>query len=109
MATTNDAPKTIPEVATELWELTTSYAKQETLAPLKGLARYLGYGLAGSLMLGIGVVVLLLSGLRFLQTETGTVFSGNLSWIPYLIMVLVALVLLALATWRITKRKGPGL
>ncbi|MSO86718.1 MAG: hypothetical protein EXQ71_04255 [Acidimicrobiia bacterium] len=109
MARTNDASKTIPEVATELWELTTSYAKQETLDPLKGLWRYLSYGLAGSLLLGIGAVVLLLSGLRALQTETGTTFTGNLSWVPYLIIVLVALMLLALATWRITKRKGPGL
>lgn len=101
-------PKSIPQVATELWELTTTYAKQETIDPLKGLGRFLAYGVGGAIALGIGVVVLLLSGLRALQTETGTTFTGNLSWAPYLIAVAVGLVLIALALLRVTKRKGPG-
>ena len=109
MASTDDTPKSIPQVATELWELSTAYAKQETLDPLKGLGRFLSYGLSGALLLGIGVTLLLLSGLRALQTETGTAFTGNLSWIPYLIIMVVGLGVLGLAAWRITKRKGPGL
>ena len=39
---------------------------------------------------GLGVVLLLLALLRLLQTETGTTFAGNLSWIPYLIVTVVA-------------------
>lgn len=109
MASTDDTPKSIPQVATELWELSTAYAKQETLDPLKGLGRFLSYGLSGALLLGVGVILLLLSGLRALQTETGTTFTGNLSWIPYLIVMVVGLGLLGLAAWRITNRKGPGL
>lgn len=109
MASTDDTPKSIPQVATELWELSTAYAKQETLDPLKGLGRFLSYGLSGALLLGVGVILLLLSGLRALQTETGTTFTGNLSWIPYLIVMAVGLGLLGLAAWRITNRKGPGL
>ena len=109
MASTDDTPKSIPQVATELWELSTAYAKQETLDPLKGLGRFLSYGLSGALLLGIGVTLLLLSGLRALQTETGTAFTGNLSWIPYLIIMVVGLGVLGLAAGRITKRKGPGL
>lgn len=101
-------PKSIPQVATELWELTTTYAKQETIDPLKGLGRFLAYGVGGAIALGIGVVVLLLSGLRALQTETSTTFTGNLSWAPYLIVVAAGLVLIALALLRVTKRKGPG-
>jgi len=109
VASTDDTPKSIPQVATELWELSTAYAKQETLDPLKGLGRFLSYGLSGALLLGVGVILLLLSGLRALQTETGTTFTGNLSWIPYLIVMVVGLGLLGLAAWRITNRKGPGL
>ena len=109
MASTDDTPKSIPQVATELWELSTAYAKQETLDPLKGLGRFLSYGLSGALLLGIGVTLFLLSGLRALQTETGTTFTGSLSWIPYLIIMVAGVGVLGLAAWRITKRKGSGL
>jgi hypothetical protein len=105
---TNGDSKAIPEVASELWELATSYAKQETIDPLKGLGRFLGYGIGGAIALGVGVVLLLLALLRALQTETSTTFTGNLSWAPYLIAVAVGSVLIALALYRVTKRKGPG-
>jgi hypothetical protein len=109
VAVRHDDPKSIPQVATELWELTVAYAKQETVDPLRGLGRYLGYGLSGSLVFGFGAVLLLLSMLRALQTETGTAFTGNLSWVPYVIVVVAAALLVALVMWRVVKRKGPGL
>jgi hypothetical protein len=105
----HDAPKTIPQVATELWELSTAYAKQETIDPLKGLGRFLGWGVGGALVLAMGVLMLMLAVLRALQTETDTTFTGNLSWVPYVITVAFGLVLIGLALWRITRRKGPGL
>ncbi len=107
-STADSEPKSVAQVATELWELATSYAKQETIDPLKGLGRFLAYGVGGAIFLGIGVMLLLLAGLRALQTETSTTFTGNLSWAPYLIAVAVGLVLIALAVWRVSKRKGPG-
>ncbi|MDP1820001.1 MAG: hypothetical protein Q8K58_08950 [Acidimicrobiales bacterium] len=100
--------KTIPEIGTELWELASAYAKQETIDPLKGLGRFLGYGVFGSVLLGIGVCLLLLSGLRALQTETSTTFTGNWSWAPYLIVAVVGSALIALALLRVSRRKGPG-
>ena len=102
-------PKSIPQVATELWELTVAYAKQETVDPLKGLGRYLGYGVSGSLVFAFGSVLLLLSLLRALQTETGDAFDGNFTWVPYVIVVLTAVLLVGLVMWRVVKRKGPGL
>lgn len=98
----------IPELASSLWQLTVDYAKQETVDPLKGLGRFVGFGIGGAFALGIGVTMLLLSGLRALQTETGTAFTGNLSWIPYLIAVAVGGLLIALAVARVNHRKGPG-
>jgi hypothetical protein len=100
--------KPLPEVATDLWELTKDYAKQETIEPLKGLGAFLGYGVVGAVFLGIGTMLLLLGGLRALQTQTGTTFTGNWSWAPYLIAVAAGLVLIGLALLRITRRKGPG-
>jgi len=109
VAQDTDTPKRIPQVATELWELSTAYARQETVDPLRGLAQFLQFGVSGALMLGLGSVLLLLGLLRFLQTQTGTAFTGNLSWVPYLIVLFVAATLIGLTTWRIVKRKEPGL
>jgi hypothetical protein len=98
-------PKSIPEVATEVWNLTRDYAKQETIDPLKNVLRYVGLGLGGALVGGLGVVLLMLSGLRALQTETGTTFEGNLDWVPYLIVIVVSLLIVAWAVSRISKKK----
>jgi hypothetical protein len=79
----------LPQLITELRELVVTYVKQQTLVPLKALGRYVGFGLLGSLLFGFGVVFLALSGLRALQTETGSTFTGDWSWVPYVIMILV--------------------
>ena len=98
-------PKSVPEVANELWALTKDYARQETVDPLKGVGRYLAYGSAGALLGGVGVIVLMLAGLRALQTETGTTFEGTWSWVPYVIVLVVALLLVLWAVTRIRKQK----
>lgn len=97
--------KSVPEVATELWSLTKDYARQETVEPLKGVGRYVAYGLGGALLGGFGVAMLLLALLRALQTETGSTFTGNLSWAPYLIVLAVGALLIALAVSRIQKNR----
>jgi hypothetical protein len=107
VAASSNGAKGLPEVASDLWELTTTYAKQQTIDPLKGLGRFLAFGLAGAVSLGIGTILLALALLRALQTETGSTFTGNLSWIPYLIVVVVGAALIALAISRVGARKGP--
>jgi hypothetical protein len=82
-----DSDKSLPTLAAELWELVVSYAKQETIEPLKSLGRFLGYGVIGAFTLGVGLVLLALAGLRALQTETGDTFDGDLTWVPYLVLV----------------------
>ena len=63
MADTGEAasrPSTapLPQLVLELKELVVSYVKQETLVPLRQLGRYVGFGVAGALLLGLGVVLL---------------------------------------------------
>lgn len=96
--------KSVPQVVNELWALTKDYARQETVDPLKGIGRYLVYGLAGAVLTSIGVILLLLSLLRALQDHT--TLTGNLSWLPYLIVLAVGGLLIALAVSRISNRNG---
>ena len=84
-------PPPLPQLVTELRDLVVTYFKQQTLLPLQKLGRYIGFGILGSLLLGFGVVFLGLSGLRALQDETGDTFSGDWSWVPYLIMFVALL------------------
>ena len=97
--------KSIPETLSELKDLTVTYAKQETIDPLKGLGRFIAAGVAGSLLLGIGLVLWALAGLRALQTETDDTFDGDYTWAPYLIVLAGALIFILLAVRRIG-RKG---
>jgi len=72
--------------------LVVEYAKQETLEPLKGLGRFVVFGVAGSVLGAVGLVVAAVGLLRLLQGETGTTFAGNWSWAPYLLCAVVVLV-----------------
>ncbi len=85
--------------AVELVDQIKAYATQELVDPLRKVPRWLGYGIAGSLLLMLGSVSLSLAVLRALQTETGSWTHGNLSWLPYaitLVVLLIAMVALAL-------------
>lgn len=101
-------PRSIPEVVQELWELLKAYAQQETVDPLKGLGRYLGFGIGGAVLLSLGLVLLALSLLRVLQDETGDVFTGWRSGLPYLIVLVLAGGVAALAASRINKGLPDG-
>ena len=100
--------KSLPTQIGELWRLVLSYLRQETVEPVKNLGRFVAFGVAGSLLLGLGVGLLVLATLRFFQTETGSTFTGHLSWVPYIIMFIVSLVLAgaAMAGWNATRPSG---
>jgi hypothetical protein len=87
----------------EVIDYVKAYAKQETLGPLKGAGSWLGYGFGAAASLGLGLVLILLGLLRLVQTEWDRSASGNLSWLPYLIVLVVASALLALTLMRIKK------
>jgi hypothetical protein len=73
----------------ELKDLVVAYAKQETIEPLKGLGRYVGYGLAGALLMGTGICFLAIGLLRVLQDNRGWAVHGNWSWVPYVVDVVI--------------------
>jgi len=88
--------KSVATVVSELWTLTVDYAKQEIKDPLTGLASYVAWGVATMLLVGIGSVLLAVGALRALQTETGSTFTGNLSWAPYGIVLAGSIVVLGI-------------
>jgi len=100
--------RSLPTQIGELWRMVLAYFRQETVEPVRNLGRFVAFGVAGSLLLGMGVGLLLLATLRFFQTETGSTFTGHLSWVPYVIMLVVALVLAgaAMAGWSVSRPSG---
>jgi hypothetical protein len=78
--------KKLPEQVAELRQLVVAYFRQEAVDPLKALVRFVLMGVAGSVLLGVGVVFLTVGGLRALQEETGDSLTGNWSWAPYAIV-----------------------
>lgn len=94
-----------PSQLGETIDLLKRYVLQETVGPLKGVGRAIGYGVGGALLLGVGLVILGVALLRVLQGETGRTFAGHWSWAPYLIVV-VALVLAGAVTFARLTRSG---
>ena len=103
MADTND--KSLPALASELWELVVAYLKQETLEPIKSLGRFVLYGVIGAVTLSLGLVLVALAGLRALQTGTADHLTGTLSWLPYFIVLVAAIVLTVLFGRAVTAKK----
>lgn len=84
----------------EIRDLVVKYIKEETLGPLRDLGRFVAFGALGSLFVGFGSVLLLVGALRYLQWQFPDL-NGTWSWIPYLIVAVLALLVMALAAWRI--------
>lgn len=97
--------KSLPALAAELWDLVRAYAKQETVEPMKGLGRFVAFGVAGSVLLGMGTLLLALAGLRALQTETDGALDNHLSFVPYLIVLVVCALVIVWAMSRTSKKK----
>jgi hypothetical protein len=90
----------------DAFQLTVDYLKQETVEPLRGLGRFLYMGIAGSFFMAGGLLLILIGVLRLLQTETGTALTGDWSWVPYAVVVVLGIAVIGIAAWRITA--GPG-
>mgnify|MGYP001243179383 CR=1 FL=1 len=88
----------------EVIEFVKAYAKQETVGPLRGAGRWIGFGAAGAIALGLGLSLVLLGLLRLLQSEWEWASRGRMSWLPYLIVLAVCVALLVVTLTRIPKK-----
>ncbi|MGB3734577.1 MAG: hypothetical protein WA964_06455 [Ilumatobacter sp.] len=87
----------------EVIEFVKTYAKQETVEPLKGAGRWLGFGAAAAFAMGLGLTIVLLGVLRLVQTELERLATGSLSWAAYALTLVVTLALLAVTLLRVKK------
>ncbi len=95
--------KSLPDLGRELIDLTVTYAKQETIEPLKALGPRIGWGLLGAGVASVGLVFLLVGILRLMQVEAR--LRGLWSFLPYLVATVVAGGVAAVAVKRIGARR----
>ena len=84
-------------------DLVKTYVRQETVGPLKGLGRKVLVGLAGALLIGLGLFFLAIGLLRLIQDKLPRLARGSWSWSPYLIVVVFCVIITAIAMSRIKK------
>jgi len=84
-------------------DLVKVYVKQETVGPLKGIGRKIGVGVAGSLLLGLGLFFLALGLLRLIQTKLPRLAEGTMSLLSYLIVIVFCAIVTLLALSRVKK------
>ncbi len=97
-------PNPLDDIA-EIRELVVGYARQETLEPLKRLGSYLGWGLAGSMLMFLGAVFAGVGTLRLTQSLEWFTGSSWASLLPYLFTVVVLGVLVALMYSALSRAK----
>ena len=62
---------------------------------LIGLKKYAVFGLAGAVLMGVGVFFLAIGALRAMQQYGGWLVHGNWSWTPYFVVVIVLVAIAA--------------
>jgi uncharacterized membrane protein YidH (DUF202 family) len=82
-------------------ELVKTYAQQQTVDPIKGAGRWMGYAAGGAVVLAIGLGIVLLGLLRLLQFEWPRSASGSLSWVSYAVVLVVSVIIVVIAAQRI--------
>jgi hypothetical protein len=80
-----------------------AYARQETIEPLKGAARWVAVGSLGALSLGLALIYVTMAVLRLSQDLGGTVLDGSWSFVHYFITLVILSVLVGITFSRISQ------
>ncbi len=89
---------------TDLVDSVKAYARQETLGPLKGAARWVAIGTLAATSLGLAMVFLALGVLRLSQDLGGSALNGSWSFLHYLFTLIIVSLLVWLSFSRISQR-----
>src|SRR3954447_15226277 len=99
----DDGATNAPDSVGEVVEMVKAYALQETVGPLRGAGKWLAWGAAGAALLGLGLSLVVLGILRLLQVEWTRAATGALSWLSYLVALLVTVAFAVIAISRINR------
>jgi hypothetical protein len=92
------------EQVTDIVDSVKAYARQETIEPLRGAARWVAVGTLAAVSLGLSMVFVSLAVLRLSQDLGGTALDGSWSFVHYLITLTVVSVLVWISFGRISQR-----
>lgn len=99
------APGPVAGSVQESIQIVKDYVRQETLGPLRGAGRWIGFGLGGAISIAVGTAFLVLGVLRMFQTEMAGTFAGRwMSLLPYAIGLVFCLLVIALSFARISRQ-----
>jgi uncharacterized membrane protein len=97
------SPTTSDHVS-DVVESVKQYARQETIEPLRGALRWLAFGIAGALAIGLGLVLVVLGVLRLSQDFLSSQLNGAWTFVHYVIAAVFSLVVVVLALSRVQKK-----
>lgn len=97
----SSSPVTDP--VSDLVDSVRQYARQETVDPIKGAARWVAVGTVAASSLGLALVFFTLAVLRLSQDLGGDTLDGSWSFVHYLIAFVVVSAGVALSVSRIQK------
>ncbi len=97
-------PAEIPQIASELFEMSKSYLDQEAIQPLKNTGRYAGYSLAAGFLFSIGWLLLSVAGVRAIRDLLPD--TELFSVLAYVLGAVGSIGLAALLMWRASKAEG---
>ena len=86
-------------------DMVVSYARQETVEPLRGAARWIAWGLASMTAMSCGMVLFALGLLRLVQDLTGSTFNDTWSFVPYLFAVVFSALVVAGAVSQVRRAR----
>lgn len=97
--------KPVPtDQVTDIVDSVKAYARQETIEPLRGAARWVAVGTLAAVSLGLSMVFAALAVLRLSQDLGGTTLDGSWSFVHYLITLVVVSALVGVSYSRISQR-----
>ena len=99
----DEPPADVPGSVGEVVELVKTYAKQETLGPLKGAGQLVGLWRSRRRARRPGTLDRHPRGRAVIQTEWDAADGGTWSWIPYLVGIILCVAFAALAISRINR------
>lgn len=97
-------PREIPELVTDLVDMTKQYAIQETVEPAKKLGKAAGMSLLAGLLWTIGAILVSVAGMRYLvRALPDTPLSSALG---YTIAAVALLLVAGFIMWVVTRNNG---